>query len=85
MYVYCYFLNLAIHYFLQIYYRAGSSTRIKIIDTPDNSTSFTIKGLMPATNYIVYLSAFTGAGEGNFSVSITNLTGIIFVCYVYVT
>ena len=40
---------------------------------------------MPATNYTVYLSAFTGAGEGNFSVSITNLTmfdGKIFVFYV---
>ena len=44
------------------------------IDTPDNTTTFTITGLMPATNYIVYLSAFNGAGEGNFSVSIMNFT-----------
>ena len=44
------------------------------INTPDNTTSFTITGLMPATSYTVYLSAFTGAGEGNFSVSITNMT-----------
>ena len=72
-------------YILQIYYQPGSDTSIKTIDTPDNSTNFTITGLMPATDYTVYLSAFTGAGEGNFSVSITNLmmfAGKIFIFYV---
>ena len=44
------------------------------IDTPDNITNFTITGLMPSTNYTVYLSAFTGAGEGNFSINITSTT-----------
>ena len=33
--------------------------------TPDNSTSFNVTGLIPATNYTVFLSASTGAGEGN--------------------
>ena len=63
-----------IHFFFQIYYHSGSDTNRKFIDTPDNSTSFTITGLMPATNYTLYLSAFTGAGEGNFSVNITDMT-----------
>ena len=59
---------------LQIYYQSGFDATIKNIDTLDNTTSFTITGLMPSTSYIVYLSAFTGAGEGDFSVSITNMT-----------
>ena len=46
----------------------------KSVDTEDNRTSFDITDLIPDTNYIVSLSAFTGAGEGNFSVSITNMT-----------
>ena len=29
---------------------------------------------MPSTNYTVYLSAFTGAGEGSFSTRITVVT-----------
>ena len=59
---------------LQIYYQSGFDTTIKNIDTTDNITSFTITGLMPSTNYTVYLSAFTGAGEGNVSTSITVAT-----------
>ena len=59
---------------LQIYYQSGFDTTIKNIDTTDNITNFTITGLMPSTNYTVYLSAFTGAGEGNFSISITIAT-----------
>ena len=55
---------------LQIYYQSGFDTTVKNIDTTDNITSFTITGLMPSTNYTVYLSAFTGAGEGNVSTSI---------------
>ena len=46
----------------------------KSVDTEDNSTSFTITNLIPDTTYTVFLSAFTGAGEGNFSVSITDMT-----------
>ena len=46
----------------------------KFVDTEDNRTSFTIIDLIPDTNYIVSLSAFTGAGEGNSSVSIMNTT-----------
>ena len=49
-------------------------TSTKYIETADNSTSFTITGLIPATNYTVYLSAFTEAGEGNISVIITSFT-----------
>ena len=44
------------------------------IETPDNGTSFTIMNLTPDTTYTVNLSAFTGAGEGDFSVSVTNMT-----------
>ena len=44
---------------------------IRNIDTPNNATNFTITDLIPQTNYTVYLSAFTGAGEGNISVSRT--------------
>ena len=47
---------------------------IRNIDTPNNETNFTITDLIPETNYAVYLSAFTGAGEGNFSVSRINST-----------
>ena len=69
----------------QIYYEpaTGVDTSIKSIDTTDNITSFTITGLMPATNYTVYLTAITGAGEGNISVKITNFTkfdGKLFSC-----
>ena len=56
-----------------------------MMDTPNNSTNFNIAGLMPSTNYTIYLSAFTGAGEGNFSVSITVMTmleGKIFCMHV---
>ena len=49
-------------------------TSTKYIETADNNTSFTITGLIPATNYTVYLSAFTEAGEGNISVIITSFT-----------
>ena len=59
---------------LQIYYQSSFDITIKNIDTPDNITNFTITGLMPSTNYTVYLSAFTGAGEGNFSINITTTT-----------
>ena len=34
-----------------------------------------VEPLMPTTNYAVNLTAFTGAGEGNFSVIFTILTG----------
>ena len=43
-------------------------------DTQDNRTSYTIMGLIPDTNYDVRLSAFTGAGEGNHSVSVAGMT-----------
>ena len=59
---------------LQIYYQSGFDTIIENIDTLDNTTSFTVTGLMPSTSYTVYLSAFTGAGEGDFSVNITSTT-----------
>ena len=49
-------------------------TSIKNIDTPDDSTSYTTTGLIPATYYTIYLSAFTRAGEGSISVNITNFT-----------
>ena len=47
---------------------------IKTIDTTDNRTSLTVSDLIPDTTYTVSLSAFTGAGEGNISVSITDMT-----------
>ena len=56
-----------------------------MMDTPNNSTNFYIASLMPSTNYTIYLSAFTGAGEGNFSVNITVMTmleGKMFCIYV---
>ena len=49
---------------------------LKSINTPDNETSFTIYGLTPGTNYVVCLSAYTGAGEGDKSFSISVLTPI---------
>ena len=52
--------------------RFDSSTNF--IDTPDNTTTYTVHGLMPATTYTVFLSAFTGAGEGNNSTSVMNDT-----------
>ena len=57
-------------------------TNTQSIDTPDNSTGFIITGLIPATNYTIYLSAFTEAGEGNISVAITNFTSFdgIYIC-----
>jgi len=69
---------------LQIYYQGSKSysvvggtfdESIQNIDTPDNTTSFIVTGLIPTTNYAVNLTAFTGAGEGNFSVIFTILTG----------
>ena len=62
-------------------------TNTQSIDTPDNSTGFTITGLIPATNYTIYLSALTEAGEGNISVAITNFTsfdGIYIYIYMYI-
>ena len=47
------------------------------IDTLDNTTSFTLTGLTPATNYTLFLSAFTGAGEGDNSTSVTDSTTFI--------
>ena len=44
------------------------------VNTPDNRTSYTIIDLIPATTYTVTLSAFTGAGEGNISVSVMDMT-----------
>ena len=46
----------------------------KFIDTPNNTTTYAVHGLMPATTYTVFLSAFTGAGEGNNSTSVMNDT-----------
>ena len=43
-------------------------------DTPDNSTSYTVDGLISATTYTVFLSAFTGAGEGNMSSEVIDKT-----------
>ena len=63
-----------LHFILQIYYQSAFDTIEESIDTLDNTTSFTITGLMPSTSYTIYLSAFTGAGEGTFSVSIMNTT-----------
>ena len=54
---------------------------IMTVDTLNNETNFTVTNLIPDTNYDVYLSAFTGAGEGNFSDSITNMTSILLVVY----
>jgi len=34
------------------------------VDTENNRTIFTVTGLTPASMYTVFLSAFTGAGEG---------------------
>ena len=59
---------------LQIYYQSHCDKTVKVIDIPDNITTFTITGLISSTNYTVYLSAFTGAGEGDFSVNITYTT-----------
>ena len=47
---------------------------IKTVDTPDNRTSLTVTGLIPDTTYTVSLSAFTGAGEGDNSSGITDMT-----------
>ena len=41
------------------------------MDTPDNGTSFVITGLIPRTTYTVFVSAFTGAGEGINSTNVT--------------
>ena len=47
---------------------------VMVVDTPDNGTSYIITGLIPDTNYIINVSAFTGAGRGDFSDNIRNLT-----------
>ena len=44
------------------------------MDTPDNRTSFVIPDLIPDTNYTVFVSAFTEAGEGNNTATITDKT-----------
>ena len=44
------------------------------IDTPNNDTSFTVPNLIPQTDYVVFLTAFTGAGEGNRSNNSTSST-----------
>ena len=49
---------------------------LKSMNTPDNETSFTLYGLTPGTNYVVCLSAYTGAGEGDKSFSISVSTPI---------
>ena len=51
------------------------------MDTQDNETSFTITGLTPGTNYSVNVSAYTGAGEGNFSVPVTKSTPTAGKCF----
>ena len=69
--------------FLQIYYDPSKryevvnqvfDTNRMSVDTTNNSTSYTITGLIPDTNYTVSLSAFTGAGEGILSNSVRNST-----------
>ena len=64
---------------------AHFDTSTKFIDTPDNTTTYTIHGLMRATTYTVFLSAFTGAGEGNNSTSVMNdtLPGNVLQCCDY--
>ena len=47
---------------------------VMIMDTPGNGTSFIITNLIPDTTYTVFMSAFTGAGEGINTSSITNET-----------
>ena len=47
---------------------------IMTMDTPDNGTSFVIHNLIPDTTYTVFVSAFTGAGEGNNTVTIADKT-----------
>jgi len=49
-------------------------TSTKFTDTPDNTTTYTVHGLMPYTTYTVFLSAFTGAGEGDKSTSVIDDT-----------
>ena len=69
--------------FFQIYYDPSKNYEVssddfddslRNVDSPNNETSFIITDLIPETNYTVYLSAFTGAGEGNLSVSRTITT-----------
>ena len=70
-------------YIFQIYYNGSTDYEVfsndfddsvMSVDTHDNGTSFTITGLTPETNYTVILSAYTEAGEGEFSVSVTEFT-----------
>ena len=70
-------------YLFQIYYNGSTGYEVSnydfddgvmSMDTHDNGTSFTITGLIPGTNYTVILSAYTEAGEGNFSVPVTEFT-----------
>ena len=44
------------------------------VDTPDNETSFIITNLIPDTTYNVFMSALTGAGEGNNTATIIDIT-----------
>ena len=44
------------------------------MNTPDNGTSFVITNLIPDTTYTVFMSALTGAGEGNNTATITDIT-----------
>ena len=52
-------------------------TSIRAVNTTDNNTTSTVTGLIPATRYTVFLSAFTGAGEGDNSSSVINDTDIM--------
>ena len=70
-------------YLFQIYYNGSTGYEVfsndfddgvMSVDTHDNGTSFTITGLTPGTNYTVIVSAYTAAGEGEFSVPVTEFT-----------
>ena len=77
-------------FLFQIYYNGSKGYEVSSndfddsimsMDTQDNGTSFTVTGLTPGTNYRINLSAYTGAGEGNFSVPVTESTPITGKCF----
>ena len=76
----CYYIFFQIYYVPSKSYEVSSNDfdgSVMNMNTSDNGTIFVINGLIPETTYTVYLSAFTGAGEGNNSTNVTMSTPTI--------